>query len=348
MKKSCGEVWESESNGRGVVARYWGCQLRCPLCFAQSYAYRGENTTRIPQNISLEEALNQVKKKITKRAQWCRIEGGEPFQSHEHMLMTVELSVEVLKSMERSSTAVIQTNGIWLGENKSNADKFCELIMGEMHRINEESGKRIAIEVSFKGPSSETAKVYSARSDINVHALQINAFLSLVENLEVGMWKKRRYNIAVYPVAGFGPDLTKFTFIPLDPQNASLPLFHPTTWSEDYKRNVVDVFEKIITMYPKVYGLYITKHGNKMSLYGLEPRNWQKAWTSKISKDDKIRKFALDYLRVNASQGSLNIFKGDLSMILSKITAHEELIAKASEMTEFYAWPEPARHYPYL
>ena len=348
IKKSSEEVWEPESKGRGIVTRYWGCELRCPLCFAQSYAYRGDKTSRVPREISLEVALEQVRGKITDKVRWCRIEGGEPVQSSERVVMTVKLATEVLKLMGRNGRAVIQTNGIWLGKEEKNAAEFCDAIDACMSSIDEKSGKRLAIEVSFKGANSEVAKVYSGRPDIDILGFQINAFLNLIEKMKKSLWSKGRYNVSVYPVAGFGPDLVNLTFIPLDSLAMSLPLFHPMTWDQKYRDNVVDLFKQIVVNYPEVYGVYTSRHGNRMSLYGLEPRNWQKSWTSRINKDDKLRSLALKYLRVNKDQRSLNMFRSDLSELLDDITATDELIAKTREIREFYAWPEPPCHYPYL
>uniref|UniRef100_A0A7C3MGH8 4Fe-4S cluster-binding domain-containing protein n=1 Tax=Archaeoglobus fulgidus TaxID=2234 RepID=A0A7C3MGH8_ARCFL len=342
-------LWEPESYDCGLVIRYWGCQLRCPLCFAQSYAYRNEQKSRIPKEASLEEAVELAKKLIEikkLKAKWFRIEGGEPIQSRKHMEMTAELAARVLKLLEPRGRVVIQTNGIWLGKKEENVNNFIQILKKEINREDIKAGKRIAIEISFKGPNPESARAYSGIQEIDILNLQTNAFQSLVKILEKEFWKNGNEVVSVYPVAGFGPDLEKFVFIPLDAKNKLFPLFHPSTWSPNYRENVVEKFKEIMTKYPKVYDQYSSVHGKKLPLYGLEIRPWQRAWVSRIGKDQDLEKFFLDHMRVNLSSQKNILYH--MNNYLSNVTATEDLLKRTREMLDFYACAKPRNHYPYL
>ncbi|MEM0265368.1 MAG: 4Fe-4S cluster-binding domain-containing protein [Candidatus Methanomethylicia archaeon] len=341
-------VWELESRGKGMVIRYWGCNLKCPLCFAQSYAYRGERKSRFPLKVSLNEVLRQVGAEEARDILWCRIEGGEPLQSFQHMIMTVKLAIGILNLMKKSIRVIIQTNGIWLGKDENNIIEFCRLLKEEISKTNLRINGRIAVEISFKGPNLLAAKIYSGKFDVDILNLQIKAFTNLIKNVREDFWNKENYIVAVYPVAGFGPDLEKFTFIPLDPENKDYPLFHPKTWDQKYSDHIINFFKEVMNEYSEVYYLYKSRYGNRIAMYGLEPRNWQKTWTTKIKVDNYLKQFVLNYIRINAGEKLFNMFRKDFIDILDEINATDELMGKVYEICKFYACPEPLKHYPYL
>lgn len=346
-RKSNG-ILELESRNKGMVIRFWGCNLKCPLCFAQSYAYKGERKSRFPRKVSLNEVLRQIDAEKVRSILWCRIEGGEPLQSFQHMIMTVKLAMGILNLMRKSIRVIIQTNGIWLGEDEDNIIKFCKLLKEEISKTSLRINGRIAIEISFKGPNLLAARVYSGKFDVDVLSLQIRAFTNLIKNVREDLWSKGNCSVAVYPVAGFGPDLEKFTFIPLDPENRDYPLFHPKTWDQRYNDYVINFFKEVMNEYSEVYYSYKSRYEDKVAMYGLEPRNWQKTWTAKIKVDSCLKQFALNYIRINAREKLFNMFRKDFIDILNEINATDELIGKVHEMCKFYACPEPLKHYPYL
>lgn len=217
VKKGSEALLELESRGRGAVVRFWGCNLRCPLCFAQSYAFRNEERSRRRFYASMEELRDRVARGLANanlpELRWLRIEGGEPLASTIHAEFVSEIVKAFAKEVgggPRPRRLIIQTNGVWLGKELDNARSFYGMVAEPLV----EGGLKVAVEISFKGPNEGACEAYSGVK--GAFKLQCSAFKNSLEVLE-GYWREGA-NLSVHPVAGFGPSLKELIAVPLDPQ----------------------------------------------------------------------------------------------------------------------------------
>ena len=238
VKKGSEALLELESRGRGAVVRFWGCNLRCPLCFAQSYAFRNEERSRRRFYASMEELRDRVARGLANanlpELRWLRIEGGEPLASTIHAEFVSEIVKAFAKEVgggPRPRRLIIQTNGVWLGKELDNARSFYGMVAEPLV----EGGLKVAVEISFKGPNEGACEAYSGVK--GAFKLQCSAFKNSLEVLE-GYWREGA-NLSVHPVAGFGPSLKELIAVPLDPQalerGSEKPLFHQGGWSAEFK-----------------------------------------------------------------------------------------------------------------
>ncbi len=356
VNRACLHILESESRGKGLVMRYWGCNLRCPLCFAQSYAYQNRDSRRIKKYILIEELSHQVKQDLLsvdqKDLRWIRIEGGEPLASATHCDFMVKIIETLGRELDvrKKLVIVIQTNGVHLGQRLENAKSFYESIIKLLQSMSNRRELKIAIEISFKGSNEKACNAYSGVPGI--HRIQCNAFMYSLEILE-NYWAKGIEQIAVYPVAGFGPSFEDLVLIPLDPdaleRGATMPLFHKDTWSEEFA-NVVNAFRHVVRSYDGVYRDYARSHGEKIHMYGLEvrARKWQMAWISRAYRDVDLKNFVGKHLRLNRNALRYAGFYKKHLQALDLINADDEILSRVDEMREYFVELKPAQHYPYL
>lgn len=289
------------------------------------------------------------------RILWIRVEGGEPLASTFHARYIYAV-LETLKKAYRRFLVkrrilVIQTNGIWLGSSPDNVQQFYDAIVSILRSSNTSGNIRIAVEISFKGGNRKACRIYSGITN-KVLELQCKAFSSSLKALE-GYWKEGFHQVAVYPVAGFGPAFNDLVIIPLDPEalerNAEIPLFHKDTWSSDFSE-IVDAFRRIVREYREVYSEYVRYHGDHMHMYGFElrGRKWQTAWLSRVDRDKALKTLAKKYLRLNRKNLRYAGYYIKPLQRLDLDAASDTVLEKTLEMQEYFAEAEPANHYPYL
>ncbi len=98
------------------------------------------------------------------------------------------------------------------------------------------------------------------------------------------LWNNGINNLSVYPVAGLAPsiDLHNIWLVPVEP-NTETPLFHPSKWSNDFRKMVEHFINKIVPKYD-VYEDFrknpSTGNGKKLAIEELEPTNFQTSWIS--------------------------------------------------------------------
>ncbi|MEM2178705.1 MAG: 4Fe-4S cluster-binding domain-containing protein [Candidatus Methanomethylicaceae archaeon] len=360
IKRGVTNILETESRGRGLVARFWGCNLKCPLCFAQSYAYRNEMKGRQAYYVSLDETQRLIEEKFKEvnlfKLKWLRIEGGEPLASNIH----VEFIERILKTLAKmiadttyfpSLTVVIQTNGIWLGASFSNTKLFYEKIYSSLIFAKKINKLKIAIEISFKGANEGACEIYSGVK--GVLKLQYNAFKNSLEILK-DYWKDGKA-IAIHLVAGFGPSFKELAVIPLDPKElekgSEIPLFHPDSWSSEFNE-IMKLYENVIETNKEVYTNYIQSHGKRIHMYGLEfcGRNWQGSWINPSMRDVTMRNFVRKYLRLNNEENVLRK-TGFYRKLLQEMKLNNVLeftLEKVKDMHEYFVELETPNHYPNL
>lgn len=333
-----------------LVLRYWSCSLKCHLCYSQKIAYLEKPTEK--SLFSLQQCINGLKN-FSGKVKWTRIQGGEPFLGNSRPFFTSGISVEALKhllqghSNDINPRVVIQTNGIWFGQNELSAtEKIIEEINQGMSGL--ERG-RIAIEVSFKGPNKQTANEYAKSEEIGISDVlqtQLVGFYNLLKAIEKIAWSNGNNRVAIYPIAGIGPVLHEPSFIPIDSNhNRLLPIFHPLTWSEDFSK-MVNTFVEILDKRKDVYKDYREKQMQKIPLESMEPKYFQKGWTSQIKKSKILRDFLVENLRINKTP-SLNFFNKELEE-LNISEATYELLFKIQDLKKYFYEAEPSEHYPYL
>lgn len=339
----------SESRGKGLVIRFWGCNLECPLCFAQSYAYRDKEGRRA-EKCSLHDLQKDIAQKFSNKLQWLRIEGGEPLLSRLHaefLHKIVKWIINVANSAFLSPvTIVIQTNGIWLGGNLNNAKFFYEGLYSSLCSTKIKS--RVAVEISFKGPNEEAYSIYSGSE--GGFKTQCNAFEYSIKILEK-FWKEGVKGLAVYPVAGFGPSFEvpkDLILIPIDP-SFEVPLFHKSSWDSRFSE-IVNEFQNVLDHYKSIYEQYIKRHGKRIQMYGLELRfrKWQTAWVKRVLKDEKLRKLVQKCIRLNKDNFQYaGFYKKDLQK-LELPEADEALLEKVQQLGDDFVELSPKDHYPFL
>ena len=359
VKKGSTRILEPESRGRGIVARFWNCNLKCPLCFAQSYAFRNEEISRWKMRVSTEKLVDRIAQELASaslsKLQWLRIEGGEPLVSNLHaeaINKILECLGKTVKEAPESAevTVVVQTNGLWLGRHLHHARLFYDKVVSTLLSINGQNKLRVAIEISFKGPNKASCDAYSGVKD--GLELQCNAFKNSYAALE-SYWEKGLEEVAIYPVAGFGVSFEDFVLIPIDSEmlgkSAETPLFHRDTWSNEF-RQVVDMFMDAMRGYKGVYKKYIETHGRRISMYGLElrGRKWQGAWIYRALRHKELGDFVRKHLRLNVSALSYAGYYRELLQKLGIINAHDTTLSKAQQLNEYFVELKPAKHYPNL
>ena len=374
--------FESNNEGRGgfaLVLRYAGCNLRCPLCYAWRYAW-------FPDKEGYKYGLNDVLKAIDKlcslnlqgKINWIRIQGGEPCLSLERTSLTLRVCGKALQVLHEiglnrysSTRAIIQTNGIFFSALNNN-EKAINLIKEKLRAAlcKGERG-RIIFEVSFKDPTGK-------REWRNARVLeeQVIGFKTLLNKIIKPLWDEGFENVALYIVAGLGPsiDFHNTSIIPIDPYSLpkEYPLFHPKTWSKEF-RTLYDLF--IGSIVPQ-YGAYKdfrnnsnTNNGMRIPLEEFEPNKFQKAWLSgyagkyqeyglKIGVDVPVvssilRRLddQLDPQWIGLCKQKKNIINRKWLNLLKNIPlAHNpsELKKLIEEMKEWFYPTHPKGHYPYL
>lgn len=343
--------WEFNKEGPhgALVIRYWGCSLSCAVCYSQSYAYLNGEGGRKKASYTLAECRRSISN-LSDRIGWVRIQGGEPLLDFERAIFTSNLAGISLGYMEHKSPydnprVIIQTNGLWLGnEHEENVEHFLESLLKQTELT---SKGRIVIELSFKGPNRSIIGIYgdTLKRYKDILGIQKKGFYRLMNFFNNLIWKKSR-RMAFYPVGGFGPQLSNPSFIPIDKKNESeYPLFHPDTWDEDFK-NIVKDFRQVLNEKKDVYFEFTEKHDHKIPIECMEPSFFQKGWTSQLKKRELLRSFLRDYLRVR-SNPQLKIFNEEIGNL--KIgEAKGELLLRINDLRRDFYEAEPSDHYPFL
>jgi len=360
LLKTCNRgLWEYNREGPhgAIILRYADCSLRCHICYAQRYAYLNIYDKDV-ESANLEECITGLRD-LSETAGWIRIQGGEPLLNDRRSFATAKIAVESLEYLSKHSPyptprVIIQTNGLWLsGISLKKIKDFVRILKDGLLSI--ERG-RVAIEVSIKGPNSEDANLYalSKPSDVTSTVLshQIVGFKKLTETVAEKAWRDKQYGLAVYPVAGLGPEISRPGFIPLSPSTLAKgiewPIFHRATWSKDFAE-LVEYFRITLEKWDRVYGDYIIKHDNKLPLEGMDESYFQMGWISQIKKRAELEHFLEHTMRADWTNTKLNLFRKRyvyLSEIISQ--ASNELIKKVGELGDNFYDSEPAFHYPYL
>lgn len=363
--------WELNNEGRGMalVLRYAGCNLRCPLCYAWKYAWSIQNAYKynIQECFSkLYKLLSLIQKKIT----WVRIQGGEPCLTFQRILASITLAINALKIIHihglnyyNITRAIIQTNGITFS-NLSN----CEInqIKCLLQKLLDSLDKgRLIFEVSFKSPN-----------DPQYLTPQIEGYNVLLNNIMIPLWEQGFENIAIYPIAGFGPSIDHHNLfiIPIDPSALpkEIPLFHSSTWCKQFK-HLVDYFINNIVPNYNTYNDFKrnpqTNNGRKIAIEELEPTKFQASWISRYAKGEymdanlpinrllrkltdnvpqnpKWRKWYNSWISrmlFGRSNSWMNVFK---EIPVANDPAH--LLSMVDQMNDYFYPSHPIGHYPYL
>lgn len=334
-----------------LVLRYWFCSLRCYLCYSQRIAYLERPSEK--ECFSFQDCVNALKN-FSGSIRWVRIQGGEPFLGDTRPLFTARISVEALKQLLKSGRfrdpnprIIIQTNGIWFGQ--VDLGKIKEIVEKIHQSLSEIEEGRVIFEISFKGPNHRIANEYAKSEGIPVEdvlQLQLKGFFQILEAIENVAWSNGDTRMAVYPVGGLGPRLDDPSFIPVDRSRGNLlPIFHPVTWSEEFKEMVYSFFG-ILDKWKVVYEEFLKQHGKKIPLEVMEESKFQWGWLSQIKHRENLRKFVKRNLFVRWTP-KLNYFKKILEEFdLPK--APDELVKEVNNLKGYFYEAEPSTHYPFL
>ncbi|ADI73376.1 Radical SAM domain protein [Methanohalobium evestigatum Z-7303] len=348
------EPWEINNEGQhgALVLRYRDCNLSCYLCYFQPYAYLNRTTSRRPVTSSLETCVNQLNN-LDRSIGWVRIQGGEPLLNDSRSKSTSILAGEVLNHIVSNNLSsyenpriIIQTNGIWLGN--ASVDKIDEFVQKIVEYLENVGYGKIVLEISFKGSNREMANSYAKSINTtnvdDVLATQISGYNKLHESIKNNAWDNDINRLAIYPIAGFGPEINNPGIIPIQKiENSEYPIFHPDTWDENFSR-VIDDFRNTLSTNESVYQDYLNSHGNKIPMESMEPRRFQSGWIARINDRPQLRAFAENNLRIIRAP-RLNIFMNNIGFVPE---ADENLIQKVGELREVFYEADPKSHYPYL
>lgn len=359
VKKCNRGLWEFNKEGShgAIIFRYADCSLRCHICYAQRYAYLdvyGKNV----ESVRVEECIDALRN-LSEQAGWIRIQGGEPLIDEKRSAATGRMATESLLYLSQHSPynnprVIIQTNGLWF----ANADlqkiqEFVETLKKGF--LSVERG-RIILEVSFKGPNEKDANLYalSKPSDVTSTVLhhQKIGFEKFIKTVAEEVWQEKEYRLAVYPVAGLGPEMGRPGFIPLSPlaltKNVEYPVFHHATWSKDFAE-LVKCFRSTLEQWNVVYSDYVLKNDSKLPLEGMDESYFQMGWISQIKKRPELKRFLEKTMRADWTNTKMNLFRSKYPFLPEIISqASDELIERVDELNIDFYDSEPSFHYPYL
>ena len=273
----------NEGRGQALVLRYAGCNLgpaSCPLCYAWRYSWtsRGYRYT-IKESLNALYALPEV---VSKKITWVRLQGGEPcLLTRNRFMNTLRFAVHALKIIYEHGLnyyphirAVIQTNGIDFAKMPDEQlAKIRDFLLEELSNIG---AGRLIFEFSIKSPSCQS-----------LLSRQLKGFRRALGHIAIPIWTQGLDNLALYPIAGLGPsiDFDNTWLVPIDPSflPQEIPLFHPSSWRQEY----ADFLNEVINNVFQVYDAYKdfrrnprTNGGCKVALEELEATLFQTAWIS--------------------------------------------------------------------
>jgi len=359
IKTSNGQLWHKDREGsqEALVLRYANCSLRCHICYAQRYAYLNINDKDVKSS-DVDHCIQSLRD-LSAEVAWIRILGGEPLINDERAAETALLAVESLNYLSKHGKrnepkVIIQTNGLWLAKtDPDNIKRFVNTLKNCLQSVG--SG-RIVIEVSLKGANTGDANLYalSRKSYVTSTVLphQLEGFENLVNEVAQEVWQNKIYSLAVYPVAGIGPQIANPGFIPLSTvvsaDDEEYPIFHRETWDSHFY-DLVRFFRIIITKWHKVYDDYLLKHRDKLPIEGMSPSMFQFGWISQIEKRAELERFVSFNIRANWNNPSLNLFRNKYPFLQEIIDqASSGLLEKVSDLNIDFYNSDPSFHYPYL
>jgi len=359
LKTKNGKVWHVEREGfhRAMVLRYSNCSLRCNICFAQKYAYL--NTQKNVVHRSVEQCMRELRQIDLSAVGWIRILGGEPLLDDARAVETTQVISECLEYLHESNNQtipriILQTNGIWLA--KTDIAQIKRLVKSFANTVARAGTSRVVIEISFKGPNVGDSNLYalSQVSPLTSSVLtdQLDGFMAFTYQLEETAWRRGLNNIAIYPVAGLGPMLTKPCFVPMSSmvsdKDEEYPLFHPATWDHQFS-HLVGFFNSMTRKWDNVYGDYLSQHRDRIPMEGMSASKFQFGWISEIEKRPELKHFITLNLKADWQSKALNLFRERYAVLEEFVgQADDRLMQKISDLTAFFYNTSPSSHYPFL
>jgi uncharacterized Fe-S cluster-containing radical SAM superfamily protein len=244
-----------------LAMRFAGCNLSCGLCFASGYSWpdRFLKAKNVTGKKTVEDAISDFKQipppQNHPAYNWFRVLGGEPFLNDEYteFLLKILLKISSIESTKFNNGIIIQTNGIHLG--KGNTD----LVRSYLQQLYDQNPSVIvAIETSIKGTNPEEFKLLTRTQSDELFKWNINSYFNL---RRLGL-----PNLRPMIVAGFGVnesfllkgENSKFRMTIISREN--VPCFHPSLWSDDFRRLYEDFTNRAQTLDPMFA---------KMPMYGI-------------------------------------------------------------------------------
>ena len=276
----------NEGKGQALVLRYAGCNLgprECPLCYAWRYAWKPKHSSRV-RAFDIQKSVDNLKnlsKVASKKIVWIRIQGGEPCINYYRIKHTITFAVHALDiiyqyglNFFKKIRVIIQTNCIIFAH--LSAKKLIDISDHLIKCLEKLERGKIVFEVSFKSPHKRP-----------LLSLQIAGFYKLLNEVVCRSWSYGFDEVSIYPIAGLGPsiDFHNVWLTPVDPYflPEEVPLFHPETWSKDF-RNMLENFLHNIVPNNNAYNDFRnninTNGGKKVAIEEFEPTLFQTSWIS--------------------------------------------------------------------
>jgi len=216
-------------NGIGIIS-FFGCNFKCPLCFAQKYSYQDQYfqlDSNRKTEVTPEDIANSIIEFIDKHPNLCYIQltGGEP-NLNENRITQIVQSLKILDyelgKKNRKIRIIYQTNGYFIGQKDS--DYLKNLFQDLLNLKN----IFILFEVSIKGTNKREFELLSGIKNAKGFEYQLKSYWLLKELITD--------KIQVVARLGFGHHRNTLHLI--NPENGE-SLFLRKNWDEKFE----EVFE---------------------------------------------------------------------------------------------------------
>lgn len=206
--------------GIGIIS-FYGCNFKCPFCFAQKYSY---STVKFPLDsqrrieITSDELSNDVIEFLRKHPKICYVQltGGEPILNDSRSEETIKSLSMLNREINKKVRIIYQTNGYTIGQKSELPSFFYEL--KKLENIE------ILFELSIKGTNEDEFAILSGIQNRQGFEFQLRSYW-LLRNLEF-------HNINVVARLGTGHHRNTVHFInPITKKS----LFCRKNWSSEFK-----------------------------------------------------------------------------------------------------------------
>ena len=162
-------------NGAGIIS-FFGCNLRCPFCFAQKYSYPDTNLkVDLDKKRRMSLDGSQFEMEITEFLDvypdicYLQLTGGEPIKTHSDLN---EIVNTLLNLDHRRLRAIFQTNGLLLGRTPNMTIEIISALRDLEH-------SHVLFELSLKGTNPLEFQVLSGSGVEEWYHYQCEAYRAL-------------------------------------------------------------------------------------------------------------------------------------------------------------------------
>lgn len=218
------------------VVSFYGCNFKCPFCFAQKYSYSGYGL-EIDSNhkiaLTTEEFANYLIEfiKVNRNICYIQLTGGEPIKSLKELTETTEALLKANEFLKRGNILIrvmYQTNGYFLGSLKAIPSKLLEL--------KNLTNIAVVFEISLKGTNPREFVLLTGTKNEEGFYNQIRAYWLLKEAFKIYS------NINVVARLAIGHHRKTIHFYDFEKQES---FFKRKNWAKEFEDVFIDNTLKI-------------------------------------------------------------------------------------------------------